>query len=59
MDLQSFLLFVLFEDEFEQSEHLAKHKKGHFVITKSVKRCKIIMQQKLHGKLALTFIVTG
>jgi len=31
------LLFIFYEDEFEQSEHVAKHEKGYFVITKSTK----------------------
>jgi len=39
MDLQSFCFFVFYEDEFEQNERVAKHEKGYFVITKSVKQC--------------------
>jgi len=34
VDLQLFC----FEDEFEQSEHVAKHEMCHFVIVKSLKQ---------------------
>jgi len=45
IDLWSFfLLLVLYDDEFEQSERVAKHEKRHFVITKSVKHCLFIVQ---------------
>jgi len=37
-DLQSFLLFVLYADEFEQRQRVEKYEKGHFVITKFPKQ---------------------
>jgi len=30
--LESFCLLILYENELEQSEHVAQHVKGHFVI---------------------------
>jgi len=38
-DVQNFCFFVFYEDESEQSECMAKHEKGYFVIKKSLKHC--------------------
>jgi len=37
--LPNFCFFVFYEDESEQSECVAKHEKGYFVIKKSLKHC--------------------